>query len=186
VPKFCERAFQQSAGFLRINDGDNLLDATGIHPESYHIVERIVDKLGVPLAKLIRNKELISSVDATEFVTDEFGLPTIQDILDEILHPGKDPRKDFEALEFRQDVMQFEDVKEGMILNGIVTNVTRFGLFVDIGIHQDALVHISEISNKFIRHPEEVISVGERVRVKVIKIDPELRRIYLSLKQCTS
>ncbi len=183
VPKFGEKAFQQSAGFLRIQNGDNLLDSTGIHPEAYHIVERIMADLNATCDKLIRNKELISSIDPADYVTEEFGLPTIQDILNELLYPGKDPRKDFEIFEFSDEVKEFEDVKENMILKGVVTNVTKFGAFVDIGIHQDALIHISEISNKFVKNPEEAISVGDKVRVKVIKVDPELRRVYLSLKQ---
>jgi len=182
VSKFGERAFQQSAGFLRIPQGENVLDSTGIHPESYKIVTRMAESLSKNVTDLIRNKTLLSKLNPEQFVTDTFGIPTIKDIIEELENPGRDPRKDFEIFEFNEEVMEFEHVKVDMILKGVITNVTRFGAFVDIGVHQDALIHISELANKFIRSPEEVVSVGDKIKAKVIKVDPELKRIHLSIK----
>lgn len=182
VRMFGPKAFQQSAGFLRLRNGDNLLDSTGIHPESYFIVENMCLKMGKETGELVRNKELIAAIKPEDYVTADFGLPTIRDILKELETPARDPRKDFEVFAFEEGVETIADLAEGMVLKGVATNVTRFGAFVDIGVHQDGLVHISELSNRFITHPEEVISVGDKVRVKVIKIDPELKRIQLSIK----
>ena len=182
VSKFGERAFQQSAGFFRIVNSDNVLDSTGIHPESYDIVNRMAESLHVNVPDMVRNKQLISCLNPEQFVTETFGIPTIKDILEELENPGRDPRKDFEIFEFNEEVTEFEHVKVGMILRGLITNVTRFGAFVDIGVHQDALIHVSELANKYIRSPEEVISVGDKIKAKVIKVDPELKRIHLSIK----
>jgi protein Tex len=182
VKKFGAKAFQQSAGFLRIRDGEEPLDRTGIHPESYSVVERMAQKLQVVSAQLIANHSLVSSLAPTEFVTEEFGLPTLHDILKELESPGRDPRQDFEMVEFNDDVQEIKDVKEDMVLTGVVTNVTRFGAFVDIGVHQDGLVHVSELSHTFVTSPEQVIAVGEKVKVKVLKVDPEVKRISLSIK----
>ncbi len=182
VKMFGKKAFQQSAGFLRLRDGDSPLDATGIHPESYFIVKNICQKQVITIEELLRNKEMISRIKPEDYVTDEFGILTIQDILKELEAPGRDPRQDFELFEFDEELEEFEDVQAGMVLKGVVTNVTRFGAFVDIGVHQDGLVHISELSHQYVTHPEEVISVGDKVRVKVIKIDPQLKRIQLSIK----
>jgi uncharacterized protein len=182
VRMFGARAFQQSAGFLRIRSGENLLDATGIHPESYFIVQHMCKNSDVPITQLIRNKSLISKLEPGDYITDDFGIPTIRDILKELETPGRDPREDFEVFEFEEGVETLEDLEEGMILKGVVTNVTRFGAFVDIGVHQDGLVHISELSHQYTTNPEQVISVGAKVKVKVLKVDAQLKRIHLSIK----
>jgi uncharacterized protein len=182
VRMFGAKAFQQSAGFLRLRNGHNLLDSTGIHPESYFIVENICAKTAKEIDQLVHNKEVIKTVKPDDYVTGDFGLPTIRDILKELESPGRDPRQDFEVFEFEEGVETIDDLEEGMVLKGVVTNVTRFGAFVDIGVHQDGLVHISELSNQFVTNPEEVISVEDKVKVKVIKIDAELKRIQLSIK----
>jgi uncharacterized protein len=182
VRMFGAKAFQQSAGFLRLRSSENLLDSTGIHPESYFIVDNICQKTGKNIAELLRKKEIISTIKPEDYITGDFGIPTIRDILKELETPGRDPRQDFEVFEFEEGIESIDDLEEGMVLKGVVTNVTRFGAFVDIGVHQDGLVHISELSNQFVTNPEEVISVEEKVKVKVIKIDPELKRIQLSIK----
>ncbi|HLP60764.1 MAG TPA: Tex family protein [Candidatus Deferrimicrobium sp.] len=182
VRMFGARAFQQSAGFFRLRNGQNPLDATGIHPESYFIVENMCEKLSVNIPHLIRNKELINKIKPADFVTEDFGLPTIQDILKELEHPGRDPREDFDLFEFEEGVESLEDLQEGMILKGVVTNVTRFGAFVDIGVHQDGLVHVSELSHNYVTNAEEVVSVGDKVKIKVLSVDLKLKRIQLSIK----
>lgn len=182
VRMFGEKAFQQSAGFLRLRNGDNILDSTGIHPESYFIVENMCRAAGKKITELLRNKEVISNIVPGDYVTGDFGIPTIRDILKELETPGRDPRQDFAVFEFEEGVETLEDLEEGMVLKGVVTNVTRFGAFVDIGVHQDGLVHISELSNQFVTNPEDVISVEDKVKVKVIKVDHELKRIQLSIK----
>lgn len=182
VRMFGARAFQQGAGFLRIRSGENPLDTTGIHPESYFIVQHMCKNSDLPITQLIRNKPLISEIKPEDYVTDEFGIPTVQDILKELETPGRDPRKDFEVFEFEEGVETLEDLEEGMKLKGVVTNVTRFGAFVDIGVHQDGLVHISELSHQYTTNPEQVISVGDKVKVKVLKVDHQLKRIQLSIK----
>lgn len=182
VRMFGAKAFQQSAGFLRLRNGDNLLDSTGIHPESYFIVENMCVKTGNKIDQLVRSRDVISAINPEEYVTGDFGLPTVRDILKELESPGRDPRQDFEVFEFEEGVETIDDLEEGMVLRGVVTNVTRFGAFVDIGVHQDGLVHISELSNQFVTNPEDVISVEDKVKVKVIKIDAELKRIQLSIK----
>ena len=175
VRMFGNKAFQQSAGFLRLRAGENPLDSTGIHPESYFIVDNICQKTGKKVDELLRSNEVITDIQPGDYVTGDFGLPTIRDILQELEAPGRDPREDFEVFEFEEGVETIDDLSEGMVLKGVVTNVTRFGAFVDIGVHQDGLVHI-------VTNPEEVISVENKVKVKVISIDPELKRIQLSIK----
>ena len=182
VRMFGARAFQQSAGFFRLRQGENPLDSTGIHPESYFIVENMCKKAEVDLPRLLRNKELLSNIKPEEFVTDAFGIPTIKDIMKELETPGRDPRQDFEVFEFEEGVETIEDLQEGMVLKGVVTNVTRFGAFVDIGVHQDGLVHVSELSHDFITNPEEVVTVEDKVKVKVMSVDLKLNRIQLSIK----
>ncbi|MFC1848857.1 Tex family protein [candidate division CSSED10-310 bacterium] len=182
VKMFGQKAFQQSAGFLRLRAGDNPLDSTGIHPESYAIVENMNRELKCSFNELIGNKTLISRIKPEQFVTENFGIPTIQDIIKELENPGRDPRKDFEVFEFEESIQTIEDLKEGMTVKGVVTNVTRFGAFVDIGVHQDGLVHISNLSHQFVTNPEEVIAVGEKVTCQILNIDLELKRIQLSIK----
>jgi len=182
VRMFGEKAFLQSAGFLRIREGENPLDKTGIHPESYSVVERMAKELNTDIENLIGNNELVDKLKPEQFVTDEFGIPTIKDIFKELKAPGRDPREEFELFEFKEGVEEISDLTEGMVLKGIVTNVTNFGAFVDIGVHQDGLVHISQLSHTYVSSPEEVVSVGDKIEVKVVSIDTELKRIGLSMK----
>ena len=174
-----EKVFEQCAGFLRIRDSRNPLDNSSIHPESYSVVERMARDLGLPPDKLIGNDDIIAKIRPSDYVTEECGLPTLKDILKELRKPGLDPREKFGNVEFRQDITVISDLKADMRLFGKVTNVTNFGAFVDIGVHQDGLVHISNLSNKFVSDPHEVVAVGDRVRVKVISVDEELGHIDL-------
>ncbi len=177
-----EFTYQQAAAFLRIPDGENVLDRTAIHPESYPAVEKMAAALEVEIDKLIGNKELISSLNLEDFLTETTGAATLADIREELLRPGRDPRKTFRVPKFRADVKEMTDLKPGMALEGTVTNVTNFGAFVDIGVRQDGLVHLSQMSNRFIRDPREAVKVGDVVQVKVISIEPETKRIGLSMK----
>ena len=176
------KAFQQSTGFLRIKDGESLLDNTAVHPETYDVVERMAQSLNVSVAELLANAELINSLDLEQFTSEQTGLLTLQDIREELLKPGRDPREQFVMAHFREDVTTLADLQEGMVLEGVVSNVTNFGAFVDIGVHQDGLVHISELSQRFVRDPREVVHVGQVVRVKVLSVDHALQRISLSMK----
>ncbi|HVE43394.1 MAG TPA: Tex family protein, partial [Planctomycetota bacterium] len=180
VPRLGPKAFEQAAGFLRIPGATNPLDTSAVHPESYYIVERIARKLGRPLTEIIA-KEL--DIRPEEFVDDRAGLPTVVDILQELRKPGRDPRKEFVAARFDPAVTSLEHLKPDMILEGVVTNVTRFGAFVDVGVHQDGLIHVSELAPRFVNDPGEIVRVGQVVRVKVLSADLALRRIALSLKQ---
>ncbi len=182
VPRLGDKAFEQCAGFLRIHDGDNPLDQSAVHPESYHIVEKMAKRLNVNVSELIGNKELIAKIDPKEFTEDHFGLETVNDILKELEKPGRDPRKSFEAFEFDKDIRSIEDLKPGMTLNGIVTNITAFGAFVDIGVHQDGLVHISQMADHYIKDPNEVVHLNQKVRVKVLQVDENRKRISLTMK----
>ncbi|MDD3088666.1 MAG: S1 RNA-binding domain-containing protein, partial [Candidatus Omnitrophica bacterium] len=179
IPMLGEKAFEQCAGFLRIRSSEDPLDNSAIHPESYHVVERISTDLSVDIVKLIGNKDLISRIRPEKYVTEEVGMPTLQDIIKELYKPGLDPRREFANVEFRPDITDLDDLKTDMKLFGKVTNVTAFGAFVDIGVHQDGLIHISRLAKKFIKDPHEVISVGERVRVRILSVDTELKRIEL-------
>jgi uncharacterized protein len=177
-----EKTFQQAAGFLRIKDGEQLLDSTAVHPETYAVVERMAASLNVPVATLIANVELITSLDLQQFVDAQVGLLTLQDIREELLKPGRDPRAQFVMPHFRDDVTSLEHLQEGMVLEGMVSNVTNFGAFVDIGVHQDGLVHISELSQRYVRDPRDVVQVGQVVKVRVLSVDVALQRISLSMK----
>ncbi len=177
-----DTTYQQAAAFLRIPDAENALDRTAVHPESYPIAEKMAAALNVAVNDLIENKELISSLKLEDFVTDTVGIPTLKDIREELLRPGRDPRKSFKIPKFRPDVKEMADLKPGMALEGTVTNVTNFGAFVDIGVRQDGLVHLSQMSNRFIRDPREAVKVGDVVQVKVISVEPETKRIGLSMK----
>jgi transcriptional accessory protein Tex/SPT6 len=174
--------FEQAAGFLRIPEGENILDRTAIHPESYSIVQKMASTLEIPINELIGNRDKIRSLKLEDFVTDSVGIPTLKDIRNELFKPGRDPRKTFKLPNFRADVTDMSDLKTGMALEGTVTNVTNFGAFVDIGVRQDGLVHLSQMSNRFIRDPREAVKVGDIVRVKVISVEPETKRIGLSMK----
>ncbi|MGE3541762.1 MAG: Tex family protein [Candidatus Tectimicrobiota bacterium] len=177
-----EKTFQQAAGFLRIKDGEHILDSTAVHPETYAVIEHMASSLAVPVAALVANTELINSLDLQQFVDDTVGLLTLQDIREELLKPGRDPRAQFVMPRFRDDVTTLADLQEGMVLEGAVSNVTNFGAFVDIGVHQDGLVHISELAAHYVRDPRDVVQVGQVVRVKVLGVDVALQRISLSMK----
>jgi uncharacterized protein len=179
VPGVGPKTFEQAAGFLRIRDGENPLDCTAVHPESYPVVEQIAEKLGTPIAELIKSPQLVAKIDAKQISAGSF---TVADILEELKKPGRDPRDQFVAPSFSESVREFADVQPDMVLEGVVTNVTKFGAFVDIGVHQDGLVHISELSNKFIKDPSEAVKAGQIVKVKVLSADIKTKRIALSMK----
>ncbi|MFV1966702.1 MAG: Tex family protein [Pirellulaceae bacterium] len=183
VPTLGRKAFEQAAGFLRIRGGQQPLDNSAVHPESYHIVARMAVPLNVPTKQLVGNASLANELDANDFVTEQVGLPTVQDILAELAKPGRDPRSAFQVAHFKEGVNELEDLEEGMILEGVVTNVTRFGAFVDVGVHQDGLVHVSQLTDAYVEDPSDVVSVGDVVRVKVLEVDLDRRRIALSRKQ---
>ena len=177
------KAFEQCAGFLRIRGAANPLDASAVHPERYALVETMAADLGVGVGELVGNAQLADKIDVRRYITNDVGEPTLKDIVSELKKPGRDPRAVFEKPAFRDDVTTIDDVQEGMTLEGIVTNVAAFGAFVDIGVHQDGLVHISQISSKFIKHPSEVLTVGDVVKVVVLDVDEKKNRIGLSIKQ---
>ncbi len=183
VPRFGAKAFEQAAGFLRIRGGSNPLDNTAVHPENYALVEAMAADLGVSLGQLASDAGLVSRIELKRYVSETVGLPTLRDILEELKKPGRDPRAAFEAVAFRDDVREMSDLKEGMILSGTVTNVAAFGAFVDIGVHQDGLVHVSHLADRFIKDPHEAVKVGEIVKVKVLAIDLARKRISLSIKE---
>ena len=182
VARLGDKTFEQCAGFLRINGGDNPLDKSAVHPESYALVTAIADKLAMPLEQLIGNTQLLNSVKATDFVGSGYGLPTIQDVLKELDKPGRDPRGEFKTVQFKDGVNEIQDLQIGMELDGIITNVANFGAFVDIGVHQDGLVHISAIADKFVANPNEVLKVGQIVKVRVEEVDVKRKRIALTMK----
>ena len=184
IPGLGQKYFEQCAGFLRISDGENPLDNTAVHPESYSLIERMSQALSLSAKDLIGHKENISKINAEEFVSENAGLPTILDILKELMKPGRDPREDGSKHSYNREVRNFDELKEGQIVIGTVSNVTNFGAFVDIGVHQDGLIHISEMSNKFIKDVSQAIHVGDNVKVKIIALDKERRRISLSKKAC--
>ncbi len=182
VPRLGPRAFEQAAGFLRIAGGSHPLDASAVHPERYPLVDAIARDLGCDVADLLADEALRKRIRIQDYVSEEVGLPTLRDIMDELAKPGRDPRKRFEAFAFKEDVHEMSDLAAGMRLPGIVTNVTNFGAFVDVGVHQDGLVHISQLADRFVKNPADVVRVGQRVTVTVLDVDTERRRISLSMK----
>ena len=186
VPRLGPAAYQQCAGFLRIRDAKNLLDNSAVHPESYPIVERMAHDQGCTVAQLIADKQKREAINLPQYVTPEVGMPTLTDIMSELEKPGRDPRQQLEAFEFDKNVQTIDDLVEGMVLPGIVTNITNFGAFVDIGVHQDGLVHISQMANRRISHPLDVVKLHQHVTVRVIEIDTRRHRISLSMKGITS
>jgi len=186
VPRLGPKAFEQAAGFLRIHEAENPLDASAVHPESYPIVEAMARDHGCSLNDLMKNEALRKRIDINTYRTEKVGLPTLTDILSELAKPGRDPREVFEAFAFTEGVEKIEDVKTGMKLPGLVTNITAFGAFVDIGVHQDGLVHISELANRFVKNPNEVVKVNQKVMVTVLEVNVERKRISLSLRDNSS
>ena len=182
VPRLGPKAFELAAGFLRIEAAANPLDGSAVHPESYHIVNRIAGDLGCSVTELMRSEELRAQVKLEKYTTEGIGLPTLLDIIDELAKPGRDPRKQFETLVFDSPVQTIDGLKPGMKLRGIVTNVTNFGAFVDIGVHQDGLVHISQMADRFVKNPADIVSVNQKVTVTVVDVDIPRRRISLSMK----
>ena len=182
VPRMGAKAFEQCAGFLRIPQADNPLDNSAVHPESYAIVEKMAKDLKCSVADLIKNKELRSQIDIKNYVTDTVGLPTLTDILQELDKPGRDPRQKIQVFEFDKNVQTIDDLREGMELPGIINNITNFGCFVDIGIKENGLVHISQLADKFVSDPTTVVSMHQHVRVRVLSIDHERKRIQLTMK----
>lgn len=182
VPRLGPKAFEQCAGFLRIRDGEDPLDASGVHPESYPVVRRILDRSKVTLAELIGDERTLRSLKPAEFADDRFGIPTVTDILGELEKPGRDPRPAFSTATFAAGVEKVADLKVGMVLEGVVTNVAAFGAFVDVGVHQDGLVHVSAMADRFVSDPHEVVKSGQVVKVKVLDVDVDRQRIGLSLR----
>jgi len=182
VPRLGPKAFEQSAGFLRIRDAANPLDASAVHPESYGVVEAMAADLGCTVADLVSDADLRARIEPQKYVTEKVGLPTLNDIMAELAKPGRDPRKQFEAFAFAEGVEKIQDVQPGMKLPGVVTNVTNFGAFVDVGVHQDGLVHISELADRFVNDPAEVVKVHQKVMVRVLAVDLERGRISLTMK----
>lgn len=180
VPGLGDKRFQQAAGFLRITQGDNPLDASAVHPEAYPVVERILAQHNKPLSDIMGNSALLKSLKPADYTDNNFGIPTVTDIIGELDKPGRDPRPEFKTATFKEGVEQVNDLKPGMVLEGVVTNVANFGAFVDIGVHQDGLIHISQLANQFVKDPKEVIKVGEIVTVKVLEIDIPRQRISLT------
>ena len=182
VPRLGEKAFEQCAGFLRITDAENPLDNSAVHPESYFIVEKMAQSLQCSVKELIGNKPLIDSIDIRRYKTETVGTETLTDILLELEKPGRDPRKTFQVLEFDAQIRTIDDVKEGMVLPGIITNITNFGCFVDIGVKENGLVHVSELADRFVSNPTDVVSLHQHVKVKVLSVDLKRKRIQLSMK----
>ena len=182
VPGLGPKTFEQAAGFVRVRGGEHPLDASAVHPERYELVERIAKDLGVPVVSLIGNAELLRRVDRARYQVGDVGSFTLDDIVAELLRPGRDPREEFQPPKFRDDVRTLEDLKPGMALEGVVTNVTAFGAFVDVGVHQDGLIHVSQLADRFVKDPSEVVKVGDKVNVRVVEVDLQRRRIALTRK----
>jgi protein Tex len=182
VPRLGPKAFEQSAGFLRIMNGSNPLDGSAVHPEAYSLVEKISEATGKPLKAMIGDRAFLKSLQPKQFADATFGVPTITDILAELEKPGRDPRPEFKTATFQEGVEKISDLKPGMQLEGVVTNVAAFGAFVDVGVHQDGLVHISELSDRFVKDPREVVKAGDVVKVRVKEVDVARKRIALTMK----
>ncbi|MFG0265313.1 MAG: helix-hairpin-helix domain-containing protein, partial [Rhodopirellula sp. JB055] len=182
VPKLGKKAFEQAAGFLRIRGGDEPLDNSAVHPESYSLVSRMAKQLKADVKTLVGNSTLSQKLQPETFVDDRFGIPTIRDIIAELGKPGRDPRSEFKVAQFDDSVQSMEDLRQGMVLEGVITNVTHFGAFIDLGVHQDGLIHVSQLANQFVSDPSEVVSVGDVLKVKVLEVDLDRKRIAVSKK----
>ncbi|MDP1635658.1 MAG: helix-hairpin-helix domain-containing protein, partial [Gallionellaceae bacterium] len=182
VPRLGDKTFEQAAGFLRIMCGNDPLDASAVHPESYPLVQRILEDIKQDIKGVIGNSNLLKSLNPSKYQDEKFGIPTISDILKELEKPGRDPRPEFTTATFKEGVESLSDLKPGMILEGVVTNVAAFGAFVDIGVHQDGLVHISALADKFVKDPHSVVKAGQVVKVKVLEVDEKRKRIALTMR----
>ena len=182
VPKLGAKAFEQAAGFLRIRSGDHPLDNTAVHPESYKVVEAIARDLKVALSDISQAADKLKTVNLKQYVTDVIGEPTLRDILQELEKPGRDPRAEFKYATFNDAIQKISDLQIGMEIEGIITNVANFGAFVDIGVHQDGLVHISQLADRFVSDPKQIVKVGQVVKVRVLEVSESLKRISLSMK----
>ena len=183
MPRLGPKAFQQAAGFLRIRDGEEPLDASAVHPEAYGVARRIVAACGRDIRSLMGDTKALRSLRPQDFVSEDFGLPTVKDILAELEKPGRDPRPSFKTATFADGVETIKDLKPGMSLEGTVTNVAAFGAFVDIGVHQDGLVHVSQLADRFVKDPHEVVKAGDIVRVRVVEVDVARKRIGLTMRK---
>jgi uncharacterized protein len=177
-----DKTFEQAAGFLRITDGDNPLDRSAVHPEAYPIVERILVHLGKSIGQVMGEPAALKELEAKDFTDSTFGVPTVRDILAELEKPGRDPRPEFRTAVFQEGIESLSDLRPDMILEGVVTNVASFGAFVDIGVHQDGLVHVSALANRFVKDPHEIVKPGQIVKVKVLEVDEKRQRISLSMR----
>ncbi|WP_439484038.1 Tex family protein [Cyclobacterium plantarum] len=182
VPRLGDKAYEQAAGFLRIRNGANPLDSSAVHPERYDLIEKMAKDMGVSVEQLIKDDQLVQKIPLSKYVDEQVGLPTLQDILEELGKPGRDPREQFEIFQFQEGINEMKDLKVGMELPGIVTNITQFGAFVDIGVHQDGLVHLSQLADRFVKDPKEVVTVNQKVQVTVMEVDLPRKRIGLSMK----
>ncbi len=182
VPKLGAKTFELAGGFLRIREGDNPLDNTAVHPESYSIVKTIAKDLNLPLSPITQLSNRLGDLDLHKYVTNAIGLPTLTDIVAELEKPGRDPRAEFKYATFKQGINTISDLQEGMELEGVVTNVVNFGAFVDIGVHQDGLVHISQLADRFVSDTNEIVKVGQVVKVRVLEVNEKLKRIGLTMK----
>lgn len=182
IPRLSAKVFEQAAGFLRIRDAVNPLDSSAVHPEQYDLVEKMVKDMNCSLKDIMSNDSLRKKIDVHKYVTSSVGLPTLMDIMQELAKPGRDPRAQFEVVEFKEGIHSIEQLTTGMKLNGIVTNITNFGCFVDIGVHHDGLVHISEMSDKFVKNPADIVHVHQKVSVTVMEVDLQRQRIALSMR----
>ncbi|MCK5312898.1 MAG: helix-hairpin-helix domain-containing protein, partial [Desulfobacteraceae bacterium] len=183
VPRLGPKAFEQAAGFLRIQDGSNPLDAGAVHPENYDLVERMAQDCGASLKDLMQNEELRKGVVIEDYISVNVGRPTLDDIMAELAQPGRDPRQEFIQFSFQEGINKLEDLKQGMRLPGLVTNITKFGAFVDIGVHQDGLVHISQMADRFVKDPNKIVKVRQTIQVTILEVDIQRKRISLSMKK---
>jgi uncharacterized protein len=182
VPRLGDKTFEQAAGFLRINDGDNPLDRSTVHPEAYPVVERILTRIGKDIGEVMGQPAVLRELSPPDFTDEKFGLPTVRDILKELEKPGRDPRPEFKTATFQEGIDSISDLQPDMILEGVVTNVAAFGAFVDIGVHQDGLIHVSAMSNRFVKDPHEIVKPGQVVKVKVMEVDVKRQRISLTMR----
>jgi len=182
VPRLGEKTFEQCAGFLRVREGDDPLDASAVHPEAYPVVKRILEDSGRELGALIGDSSFLRGLNPERYTDDRFGVPTVRDILSELEKPGRDPRPEFKTARFAEGVEDIKDLQPGMVLEGVVSNVVAFGAFVDLGVHQDGLVHVSALADKFVKDPRDVVKAGDIVKVKVMEVDLARKRIALSMR----